>query len=91
MNGFPAPLPPAGTAPVPALALPPAKTPAPPVLLTAPEAARAHGISERMLRNITVPHGSLPVVKIGRSVRFRRRTLEEFAAREETGPRSAAR
>ena len=64
---------------------------APPVLLTAPAAARALGVSERKLRYLTVPNGPLPVVRIGRMVRYRVATLREFAARQETGPGQAPR
>jgi len=40
------------------------------LLLTARQASEALSISERTLWSITVPRGPLPVVKVGRSVRY---------------------
>lgn len=41
-----------------------------PLLVTAPQAARMLGISERTLWSLTAPRGPIPVVRIGRSVRY---------------------
>ena len=58
-----------------------------PVLLTPRAAAARLGISERKLRDITVPHGDLPRVPIGRAVRYRTASLEAWAvSHEERGP-----
>lgn len=58
----------------------------PKTLLTPQEAADALGISERTLRDLTVPHGELPRVRIGRCVRYRPAALEAWSAdREERG------
>ncbi|QDT15086.1 helix-turn-helix domain-containing protein [Alienimonas californiensis] len=53
------------------------------VLLTPREAADVLGISERKLRDVTVPHGNLPRVMVGRCVRYRPAALEAWAAGRE--------
>ncbi len=53
---------------------------APPVLLTIREASAAMALSVRTLQEL-VARGELAVVRIGRTVRFRRADLEELADR----------
>ena len=54
---------------------------APPrVLLTFAEALDALRLSERTLRDLTAPRGPIPVVKVGRLVRYRPAALEAWAA-----------
>jgi len=53
---------------------------APKILLTPREAAEALGISERKLWGLTVPRGPIPVVRIGKSVRYRPDALDHFAS-----------
>ena len=53
--------------------------PAPRVLLTRPEACRALCMCERTLRSYSAPHGPIPVVRVGRLVRYRAADLEAFA------------
>jgi len=50
------------------------------LLLQTREAAEALSISERTLWSLTAPRGSIPVVKIGRAVRYHVRDLEAFIA-----------
>jgi hypothetical protein len=50
----------------------------PALLLSARDAARTLAISERSLWAITAPRGSLPVVKIGRSVRYHFADLQAY-------------
>ena len=60
-------------------------TPAAGLLLTAADAARTLAISQRSLWARTAS-GEIPHVRIGRSVRYRARSLEEYvAAKEEQG------
>jgi excisionase family DNA binding protein len=47
-------------------------------LLSVPEAAKLLTISERKLWDITAPRGPLPVVRIGRAVRYRLTDLDTF-------------
>jgi excisionase family DNA binding protein len=47
------------------------------LLLTAPEAAKALAISERTVWQLT-KDGELPVVRLGRSVRYDRRDLLDY-------------
>ncbi|MCE9591145.1 MAG: helix-turn-helix domain-containing protein [Planctomycetes bacterium] len=54
-----------------------------PILVNSREAARMLGISERKLFSLKTS-GEIPCVQVGRSVRFRLTTLEEWAERAET-------
>ena len=56
---------------------------APAKLLTARDAARLFGISERFLWSLTNPRGPIPVVRIGRAVKYAVSDLEAFI-REQT-------
>jgi excisionase family DNA binding protein len=47
-------------------------------LLTPRESAQALSVSERTLWSMTAPRGSIPVVKIGRSVRYDPADLREW-------------
>ena len=59
--------------------LTPAATPAEKLLVDAREAARLLSISERTLWSIT-NQGLIKVVRIGRSVRYPRSSLEDFVS-----------
>jgi excisionase family DNA binding protein len=50
----------------------------PRLLLSPRDAAKALSISERTLFSISAPRGPLPVVKIGRSVRYHFADLEAY-------------
>jgi hypothetical protein len=50
----------------------------PPLLLTARDAARLLAVCEKTLYLLTQPRGPLPVVRIGRGVRYDMRDLERF-------------
>jgi hypothetical protein len=50
----------------------------PHLLLAVRDAARALAISERTLWSITAPRGSLPCIKIGRSVRYAIEDLQSW-------------
>ena len=52
-------------------------------LLTAREAADTLGVSVRLLRDLTRPHGDLPVIRLGRLVRYRPEALRGWAAARE--------
>ena len=54
-----------------------------PLLLTPQEAAEALRVSQRTLWSWTAPRGSLPCVKIGRSVRYAATTLQEWIAQQQ--------
>ena len=69
--------------------MPTAARPVADVLLTARQAADALGISQRTLREWTAPRGTVPVVRLGRLVRYRPDALAEWAAARETRPRPA--
>ena len=58
------------------------KSIAEPLLLKAGQAAAVLGISERKLWELT-NRGVIPCVRIGRSVRYSRRTLEAWIAEHE--------
>jgi hypothetical protein len=63
--------------------------PAPlPLLLTPRAAAVTLAVSLRTLWGMTTPRGPIPVVKIGRSVRYAVRDLEAFVDRATEGGRS---
>ncbi|MCA9049126.1 MAG: helix-turn-helix domain-containing protein [Planctomycetaceae bacterium] len=47
-------------------------------LLTPREAAKALRISERTLYSLTQPRGTIPVVRIGRAVRYSADSLERW-------------
>ncbi|WP_165700763.1 helix-turn-helix domain-containing protein [Alienimonas californiensis] len=47
------------------------------------QAADLLRVSERTLRDLTVPHGDLPAVRIGRLVRYRTTSLTDWAQRHE--------
>lgn len=56
----------------------------PKILVTAREAAELLGdISERKLWSMTSPRGPIPVVRIGKLVRYRYETLIDFAQQQE--------
>ncbi len=52
-----------------------------PILLTAREAAQALACGERTLWSLTSPRGPIPVVKLGRLVRYRPSDLAAFVER----------
>ena len=88
-NGARPPPVPIGSPAVPTLTPAPAFDPAADpsrVLLDARETADALGVSERMLRKLTVPHGDLPAVRLGRLVRYRLSTLRAWAELHEQSP-----
>jgi len=59
------------------------------ILLTYREAAKRLSICERTLWGL-VDRGEIPTVRIGpRGVRFRVKTLDDWAARQEKAPESA--
>jgi len=59
---------------------------APATLLTkVPEAAKALSISERKLWDLSEPRGPIPVVRIGRAVRYDRRDLRAWIDRQKAG------
>jgi predicted DNA-binding transcriptional regulator AlpA len=60
-------------------------TVAPTFLLSARDTAKSLSISERTLWAITAPRGPLPVVKIGRSVRYHVRDIEAFIEAKKNG------
>ncbi|MFH5804023.1 helix-turn-helix domain-containing protein [Alienimonas sp. DA493] len=51
-----------------------------PVLLNTLQAADAHGLSERKLRDLTAPRGPITPVRLGRLIRYRPADLEAFAS-----------
>ncbi|NNJ26411.1 helix-turn-helix domain-containing protein [Alienimonas chondri] len=60
---------------------------APPrMLLSAADARKALGLSERTLRNLTVPHGPIPAVRVGRLVKYRPEALAAWADSAEQQP-----
>src|SRR5262245_22001960 len=64
----------------------------PPLLLTADQAAELLAISPSTLKELTAPRGPIPVVRIGRSVRYSRATLAEWISqREAAGAESTQR
>jgi excisionase family DNA binding protein len=58
------------------------------LLLTPPEAAEALAVSERTLWAMTYPRGPIPVVRLGRAVRYCKNSLEEFVRAAQVGGRS---
>ncbi|MGH3117197.1 MAG: helix-turn-helix domain-containing protein [Gaiellales bacterium] len=68
----------------------PSSLPAPPLLLTVPEAARLLGIGTTLAYEL-IGHGDLPHVRLGRALRVPRRTLEEWiASRTRAAPHDQA-
>ncbi len=53
-----------------------------PLLLTSRQAAKALAISERTLWGLTAPRGPIPVVPIGRAIRYALEDLRDFVARK---------
>jgi hypothetical protein len=66
---------------------PPSLTAAVKLLLTPPEAADALAASERTLWGMTYPRGPIPVVKLGRAVRYDVRDLIAFIDNAKEGGR----
>jgi predicted DNA-binding transcriptional regulator AlpA len=60
----------------------PATTPAPTLLLKADEAAAALQVCEKTLWNLTAPRGSIPCIRLGRSIRYSVAALEKWIADE---------
>lgn len=54
-------------------------------LLRRSEAAKFLSVSERTLWSLTAPRGALPVVRFGRSVRYRQADLSEWVRRQTQG------
>jgi predicted DNA-binding transcriptional regulator AlpA len=50
------------------------------ILLSASQAATLLGMSRKSLWKYTTPRGDIPVVKVGRVNRYRRESLERWAA-----------
>jgi excisionase family DNA binding protein len=61
------------------------RSPAPQLLLTPREAAEALSISERALWQLTYPRGQLPVVRLGRSVRYDVQALRDYITARRQG------
>ena len=57
------------------------------LLYSVREACETLRISERSLWSLTAPRGPIPVVRIGRSVRYDPRDLEIWVAERKTGGR----
>lgn len=55
------------------------------LLLTSREAAELLSISERTLWAMSQPRGPIPVVRIGRAVRYRWTDLEQWAEKQAKG------
>lgn len=49
-------------------------------LLKRPDASQLVGVCPRTLQKFSKPHGPIPVVRIGRAVRYRIADLEKFIA-----------
>lgn len=54
------------------------------LMLSPREAAYALGVCERKLWSLSAPRGPIPVVRIGRAVRYRTEAIEQWAAEAET-------
>jgi excisionase family DNA binding protein len=54
------------------------------LLLTSQEAADALGVCTKTIYSITKPRGPLPCVRIGTSVRYSRRALEQYVSERES-------
>ena len=63
----------------------PPPSPEPPLLVDSREAARLLGCCERTLWGLT-RDGKLPVVRLGRAVRYSRTTLMDYIRRAEGRP-----
>jgi hypothetical protein len=57
----------------------------PPLLLTPRAAAAALSVSPRTLWGLSAPRGPIPVVKIGRSVRYSAEALRAWIAAQQRG------
>jgi hypothetical protein len=57
------------------------------LLLTALDAARAMAVSPRTLWTLTAPRGPIPVVRIGRAVRYDLESLRRYIAAAQQGAR----
>jgi hypothetical protein len=55
-----------------------------PALLTPRDAARSLALCEKTLYLLTQPRGPIPVVRIGRAVRYDRRDLERFVSEQKS-------
>jgi excisionase family DNA binding protein len=55
------------------------------LLVTSREAARCLGISSRTLWSLTAPRGPIPVVRIGRSVRYAPTDLRAWIEQQKIG------
>jgi len=53
------------------------------LLLTVYETCKALGVSRETLRRLTYPRGALRCVRLGRSVRYSRATIEQWIAEHE--------
>jgi len=60
-------------------------SPPKPLLLSARDAAKLLAVSERTLWGLTHPRGPIPVVKIGRAVRYDPCDLEAYIGRTKEG------
>ncbi len=63
------------------------------LLLTRREAAAALRISERLLWTMSEPRGDIPVIQLGRSIRYSVEALQQWIAQQQEHPnpnRSAA-
>jgi hypothetical protein len=64
------------------------EAPAPQLLLTARAAAAALTVSERTLWALTHPRGPIPVVRIGRAIRYPVEALRAWIAAQQRGGES---
>lgn len=58
-------------------------------LLTSREAANFLRVSTRTLFNLTTPNGSIPCVRVGRSVRYSPTALQEWVERQQSSQMAA--
>lgn len=73
-----------------ALPQPPVAVPTPRFLLTPRQAAEALGLSERKLWSLTSPRGSIPVLRIDKSVRYSVDSLEMWIYQQQTAACAAS-
>ena len=57
-------------------------------LLTVRDAARCLAVAEKTLRNLSHPNGPIPVIRIGRAVRWDVADLRAFIESQKTPPDS---
>jgi len=69
---------------MPTTTVPPDPAP-PPLLLTPRAAAAALSMSPRTLWGLTAPRGPIPVVRIGRAVRYSPESLRAWIAAQQRG------